>query len=121
MCAGRAGEPERCADDVLAVLDEELDATHASLRTTETNAGNLVADALLAAVHADFAVVHSGLLKADAVFPKARATHIPTPQTHPPAYSINNLILYEYNTVWSSIYLYLYSVHSTRVHSGIYS
>ena len=40
------------------------------MRTSETNAGDLVADALLASVHADFAVIHAGAFHSDVIFPK---------------------------------------------------
>ena len=63
-------EIERRSNEVLAVLDEELDARECALRTRETNAGNLVCDAALAAVFADAVLLNAGSIKADCVFPR---------------------------------------------------
>ena len=50
-------------------LENELDATFQSLRAKETNAGNLLCDAALAAVEADAALLNAGSLRANKVFP----------------------------------------------------
>ena len=65
-----SGEIERKSKDVIAVLDEDLDARLYEMRTSETRAGDIVADALLASVHADFAVIHAGAFHSDVIFPK---------------------------------------------------
>ena len=65
-------EIERRANEVLVVLDEELDARVSALRTRETNAGNLVCDAALAAVSADAVLLNAGCMRADCIFPRGQ-------------------------------------------------
>ena len=55
---------------MLIELDNDLDATFQSLRTKETNVGNLLCDAALAAVEADAVLLNSGSMRADKVFAK---------------------------------------------------
>lgn len=58
-------------EDVLAYIMCDLDGKFASIRSTETNLGNLVADIMLDAVDdVDIALLNSGTLRSDRVHPK---------------------------------------------------
>lgn len=65
-----AAEIEKRLQEVLGVLDVELDARFSEIRTHETNAGDFVCDAALAAVKADAVLINAGTLRADCVFAK---------------------------------------------------
>jgi 2',3'-cyclic-nucleotide 2'-phosphodiesterase (5'-nucleotidase family) len=56
-------------DVVVATSRVPLDADAGRLRSGETNLGNLVADAMRAAVRADIAIVNSGSIRGDRVYP----------------------------------------------------
>lgn len=58
-------------EDVLAYVECDLDGKFASIRSNETNLGNLVADIMLDAVDdVDIALLNSGTLRSDRVHPK---------------------------------------------------
>ncbi|CAG2103416.1 unnamed protein product [Medioppia subpectinata] len=57
-------------DSVLGHLSCELDGRFASIRTKETNLGNLVADIMLASTHSDLAILNSGTLRSDQIHHK---------------------------------------------------
>lgn len=61
---------EKRLDEVLGIVDVELDARFSEIRTHETNAGNLVCDAALAAVQADAVLINAGILRADCLYAK---------------------------------------------------
>ena len=63
-------EIEKRLDEVLGVVDVELDARFSEIRTHETNTGNLVCDAALAAVQADAVLINAGILRADCLYAK---------------------------------------------------
>eukprot|EP00731_Ephydatia_muelleri_P026836 Em0018g936a len=54
----------------LIVLDCDLDGLFSSVRTQETNLGNLVADIMLRATRAEAALLNSGCLRSDAIHEK---------------------------------------------------
>ncbi|KAL5466915.1 hypothetical protein EMCRGX_G031077, partial [Ephydatia muelleri] len=54
----------------LIVLDCDLDGSFSSVRTQETNLGNLVADIMLRATRAEAALLNSGCLRSDAIHEK---------------------------------------------------
>ena len=56
----------------LGELGTELDGRFASLRTKETNLGNLVTDIMVAALNADCALLNSGTLRSDTVHPEGK-------------------------------------------------
>jgi 5'-nucleotidase len=57
-------------DSVLGHVGCELDGRFASIRTKETNLGNLVCDVMLASTHSDLAILNSGTLRSDTLHPK---------------------------------------------------
>lgn len=58
-------------ENVIAFVECDLDGKFASIRSSETNLGNLVADIMLdAAGDVDFALLNSGTLRSDRVHPK---------------------------------------------------
>lgn len=58
-------------EDVLAYVECDLDGKFASIRSRETNLGNLVADIMLDAVDdVDIALLNSGTLRSDRIHPK---------------------------------------------------
>jgi len=56
-------------DAVIATAEVPLDADARRLRTSETNAGNLVADAMRTDRGADLAIINSGSIRGDRVYP----------------------------------------------------
>lgn len=54
----------------LIILDCDLDGTFSSVRTRETNLGNLVADIMMRATKADAALLNGGCLRSDAIHEK---------------------------------------------------
>ncbi|XP_027201811.2 mannosylglucosyl-3-phosphoglycerate phosphatase [Dermatophagoides pteronyssinus] len=62
---------EEKMEDTIAIIDCDLDGRFASVRTKETNLGNLITDVMLYAVpDADFALINSGTLRSDRIHPK---------------------------------------------------
>jgi 5'-nucleotidase len=61
-------------DEVLGTFAVPLDGRFASIRTSETNLGNWVCDAILAALGADFVLLNSGTLRSDRVHPAGEFT-----------------------------------------------
>ncbi|XP_054165032.1 trifunctional nucleotide phosphoesterase protein YfkN-like [Oppia nitens] len=57
-------------DSVLGHISCDLDGRFASIRTKETNLGNLVADIMLASTHSDLAILNSGTLRSDQIHSK---------------------------------------------------
>jgi len=60
---------DKALDTVVGVTGVPLDAVSDHLRTGETNIGSLVADLLRADVGADVAIVNSGTIRGDRVYP----------------------------------------------------
>lgn len=56
-------------EEVLGVMDVTLDGRFASVRTKETNLGNLVCDIMLAATDAELAILNGGTLRSDVLHP----------------------------------------------------
>ena len=56
--------------EVLGELDCTLDGLFSSVRTTETNLGNLVTDIMVAALGTDCAILNSGTLRSDTLHPE---------------------------------------------------
>jgi 5'-nucleotidase len=56
-------------DAVIGTTTVPLDAVSARLRASERNVGNFVADAVRADAHADIAIVNSGSIRGDRVYP----------------------------------------------------
>ena len=56
--------------EVLGELDCTLDGCFSSVRTAETNLGNLVTDIMVAALGADCAILNSGTLRSDTLHPE---------------------------------------------------
>lgn len=61
-------------DEVLGTFAVPLDGRFASIRTSETNLGNWVCDAILAALGADFVLLNSGTLRSDRLHPAGEFT-----------------------------------------------
>jgi 5'-nucleotidase len=61
-------------DEVLGSFAVPLDGRFASIRTSETNLGNWVCDAILAALGADFVLLNSGTLRSDRLHPAGEFT-----------------------------------------------
>ncbi|KAH7642407.1 5' nucleotidase-like protein [Dermatophagoides farinae] len=62
---------EEKMENTVAILDCDLDGRFSSVRTKETNLGNLITDVMLYAVpDADFALLNSGTLRSDRIHPK---------------------------------------------------
>ncbi|OTF81598.1 5' nucleotidase-like protein [Euroglyphus maynei] len=62
---------EEKMENTIAILDCDLDGRFSSVRTKETNIGNLITDVMLYAVpDADFALINSGTLRSDRIHPK---------------------------------------------------
>ncbi|XP_071038162.1 trifunctional nucleotide phosphoesterase protein YfkN isoform X2 [Parasteatoda tepidariorum] len=57
-------------DEVLGQFSVDLDARFSSIRTQETNAGNLICDVMLSSTHSDLALLNSGTLRADRIIPR---------------------------------------------------
>lgn len=56
-------------DEVLATFEVPLDSRFSTIRTSETNVGNLVCDAILSSVLVHCAIVNSGTLRSDELLP----------------------------------------------------
>ena len=63
------GELEKAMQKVLGVLGTPLDARFGKIRTQETNCSNWIADTVRLVTKADVAIINSGTLRADAIFP----------------------------------------------------
>lgn len=63
------GSQKTRLDKVIGELGCDFDARFSSVRTMETNMGNLVADIARSSTQADIALINSGSLRADTVFP----------------------------------------------------
>ena len=58
--------------EVLGELHCTLDGRFSSVRTAETNLGNLVTDIMVAALNADCALLNSGTLRSDTLHPEGK-------------------------------------------------
>ena len=58
--------------EVLGELHCSLDGRFSSVRTAETNLGNLVTDIMVAALNADCALLNSGTLRSDTLHPEGK-------------------------------------------------
>jgi len=67
IVTGYAEVQAKRMEKIIGLTRVPLDARFSALRTEETNAGNLVADIIRVATHADVALLNSGTLRADAV------------------------------------------------------
>jgi len=56
-------------EQVLGQCDIDLDARFTSIRTSETNVGNLICDIMKDGCNADIAILNSGTLRADTIIP----------------------------------------------------
>ena len=63
------GVVEGKMSEVLGELHCTLDGRFSSVRTSETNLGNLVTDIMVAALNADCALLNSGTLRSDTQHP----------------------------------------------------
>ena len=54
-------------NEVLATLGVPLDGRFSSIRTSETNLGNLICDIMIAATDSDLALLNSGTLRSDRI------------------------------------------------------
>lgn len=70
-------------DVAVGSTDVPLDATEARIRVSETNAGNLFADAIRTELQADVAIVNSGGLRGNRVYPAGIVTRRTLIQMHP--------------------------------------
>jgi 5'-nucleotidase len=68
---------------VVATTRVPLDGVTARLRTSETNLGNLVTDAIRAEARSDIALVNSGGIRGDRVYPPGPVTRYDLVQIHP--------------------------------------
>jgi len=66
------GVVEGKMSEVLGELHCTLDGRFSSVRTTETNLGNLVTDIMVAALNADCALLNSGTLRSDTLHPAGK-------------------------------------------------
>merc|ERR1712007_368997 len=57
-------------DDIIGETAVDLDCRFSSIRTRETNIGNLIADVMRAGLKTDIAAVNSGTLRSDAIIEK---------------------------------------------------
>ena len=57
-------------DEVLCKLGCDLDGRFSSVRTAETNLGNLLSDVMLAALQADCALLNAGTVRSNVKHPK---------------------------------------------------
>ena len=60
-------DAEMCKE--LGEFETDLDGRFSSIRSGETNLGNFICDIMVAATHADFAILNSGTFRSDAVHP----------------------------------------------------
>ena len=65
-----SGVVEGKMNEELGQLSTPLDGRFSSVRTQETNLGNLVTDIMVAALNADCALLNSGTLRSDTVHPE---------------------------------------------------
>ena len=63
-------EQETKQDEVLCKLGCDLDGRFSSVRTAETNLGNLLSDIMLAALQADCAILNAGTVRSNVKHPK---------------------------------------------------
>ena len=70
-------------DAVVGSTTVPLDGLSAHLRSSETNLGNLVADAMRAAANADIAITNSGSIRGNRVFPAGPLTRRTLIEIHP--------------------------------------
>jgi len=56
-------------DDVLGELHADLDGLFETIRTRESNLGNLVCDVMVASCNGDCAILNSGTLRSDRIHP----------------------------------------------------
>lgn len=61
-------------DEVLGNISVPLDGRFTAVRTGETNLGNFITDIMLAATHADAAMINSGTLRSDKIHEKGEFT-----------------------------------------------
>ena len=64
LIAGAKEKNEKITSEVIGKSEVELNGERASVRTRETNLGNLVTDAMMAAVDADVAITNGGGIRA---------------------------------------------------------
>ena len=57
-------------EEVLCKLGCDLDGRFSSVRTAETNLGNLLSDIMLAALQADCAILNAGTVRSNVKHPK---------------------------------------------------
>eukprot|EP00057_Strongylocentrotus_purpuratus_P012764 XP_011667238.1 PREDICTED: 5'-nucleotidase isoform X2 [Strongylocentrotus purpuratus] len=70
MIVDRYGDVmKREMEGKLGVVEVDLDARFASIRTQETNLGNLVTDIMLSVLEADVALLNSGTFRSDRIHP----------------------------------------------------
>ena len=67
-----SGVVEGKMGEVLGELHCTLDGRFSSVRTAETNLGNLVTDIMVAALNADCALLNSGTLRSDTQHPEGK-------------------------------------------------
>jgi len=67
-----SGVVEGKMNEELGELSTPLDGRFSSVRTQETNLGNLVTDVMVAALNADCALLNSGTLRSDTVHPEGK-------------------------------------------------
>jgi 5'-nucleotidase len=70
-------------DQVVGLTRTPLDGLSLHLRTSETNLGNLVADAIRADANADIAITNSGSIRGNRVFPAGPLTRRTLIEIHP--------------------------------------
>jgi 2',3'-cyclic-nucleotide 2'-phosphodiesterase (5'-nucleotidase family) len=70
-------------DTVAGTTSAPLDGLALHLRTTETNLGDLVADAIRADAHADIAITNGGSIRGNRVFPAGPLTRRTLIEIHP--------------------------------------
>jgi 5'-nucleotidase len=70
-------------EEVVGTTQVPLDGVSLHLRTSETNLGNLVADAIRADANADIAITNSGSIRGNRVFPAGPLTRRTLIEIHP--------------------------------------
>jgi 2',3'-cyclic-nucleotide 2'-phosphodiesterase (5'-nucleotidase family) len=73
VVAALEAELTRELDVVLGTLTEELDSRTASLRSSETSMGNLIADAIKLSARADIAITNGGGIRGNRLYPKGHS------------------------------------------------
>jgi 5'-nucleotidase/UDP-sugar diphosphatase len=74
LVAGYASQLDRELGVVAGRTEAALDARRGTLRTQETAVGNFITDAMRAALRADVAVINSGGIRGDRIFPSGPLT-----------------------------------------------